>query len=296
MLLDAGNEVNSELLDAAAETSGEIVDAVQDMDFARVWELMWPTIRSIAGAIALFVIGIIAIRIVKKLIKKAFDKNQKLDATVKSFALSAIDIALKVVLLLSVVATLGIEVTSVIAIFGAASFAVGLALQGSLENFAGGVMLLIFKPFKVGDFIEVGDYKGVVHSMSIVATKLDTLDNKRIIIPNSQTSSSSLVNYSTNDRRRVEITVGVDYESDIKQVRKVILDVIESNDNMYSDPAPIVGVVELADSSINFTVKVWVDKEYYYDGLIYLNEEIKHALDRNKIDIPYPHVTVVNKQ
>ena len=290
------------LLDAAQEATSEMAEAVQSIsldtlnsDISTIWDLALPTIKSIAGAILLFIVGIIVIRIVKKAIKKGFDKNKKLDPTVKSFTLSAIDIALKIVLLLSVVATLGVEVTSIIAIFGAASFAVGLALQGSLENFAGGIMLLIFKPFKIGDFIEVGDYKGTVHSMSIVATKLDTLDNKRIVIPNSQTSSSSLVNYSTNSRRRVEITVGVDYESDIKEVRNVILGVINSNDKIYADPAPIVGVVELADSSINFTVKVWVDKEYFYDTLIFLNEEVKMALDRNKIDIPYPHVTVLQK-
>jgi len=291
MLLDASKPATNEMVEAVQSIS---IDTLGD-DINKIWVLALPTIKSLAGAILLFIVGIIVIRIIKKAIKRGFDKNHKLDKTVKSFTLSAIDIALKVVLLLSVVATLGIEITSVIAIFGAASFAVGLALQGSLENFAGGVMLLIFKPFKVGDFVEVGDYKGIVHSMSIIATNLDTLDNKRIIIPNSKTSSSSLINYSTNDRRRVEVTIGVGYESDIKQVRQVIMDVIESNNDIYSDPVPIVGVVELADSSINFTVKVWVDKEVYYNTLIFLNEEIKLALDINKIDIPYPHVTVVQK-
>ena len=283
------------LLDEAQTVSNEMGQALQDGDISRLWELALPTIKSIAGAILLFIVGIIAIRLIKKAIKRGFDKNKKLDATVKSFTLSAIDIALKIVLLLSVVATLGIEVTSIIAIFGAASFAVGLALQGSLENFAGGVMLLIFKPFKVGDFIEVGSYKGTVHSMSIVATKLDTLDNKRVIIPNSETSSSSLINYSTNDRRRVDITIGVGYESDIQATRQVILDVIKANSDIHTDPAPVVGLSELADSSINFAVMVWVDKENYLSTKFYLNEEIKKALDKNEIDIPYPHVTVVNK-
>lgn len=290
------------LLDETQTAENEVVEAVQNIsldkmgaDINRIWDLALPVIKSLAGAILLFIIGMIVIRIIKKALKRGLDKNKKLDKIVKSFALSAIDIALKIVLLLSVVAMMGIEVTSIIAIFGAASFAVGLALQGSLENFAGGVMLLIFKPFKVGDFIEVGDYKGVVHSMTIIATELNTLDNKRIIIPNSQTSSSSLINYSTNDRRRVEVTIGVGYESDIKQTRQVIMDVLESNNNIYADPVPIVGVVELGDSSINFAVKVWVDRAFYYDTLIFLNEEIKMALDRNKIDIPYPHVTVVQK-
>ncbi len=290
------------LLDSTQSTAEEMVETVQNIsldslnsDLSRLWDLALPVITSLAGAVVIFILGIIAIRIIKKALKKGFAKNKKLDPTVKSFALSAIDIALKIVLLLSVVATLGIEVTSVIAIFGAASFAVGLALQGSLENFAGGVMLLIFKPFKVGDFIEVDSYKGTVHSMTIIATKLDTLDNKRVIIPNSQTSSSSLINYSTNPSRRVEITVGVDYASDIKTVRNVILDVLSSNEKIYKEPAPIIGVVELADSSINFTVKVWVNNEDYYSTLIFMNEAIKEALDRNNIDIPYPHVTLVNK-
>ena len=290
------------LLDSTQSAAEEMVETVQNIsldslnsDLSRLWDLALPVITSLAGAVVIFILGIIAIRIIKKALKKGFAKNKKLDPTVKSFALSAIDIALKIVLLLSVVATLGIEVTSVIAIFGAASFAVGLALQGSLENFAGGVMLLIFKPFKVGDFIEVDSYKGTVHSMTIIATKLDTLDNKRVIIPNSQTSSSSLINYSTNPSRRVEITVGVDYASDIKTVRNVILDVLSSNEKIYKEPAPIIGVVELADSSINFTVKVWVNNEDYYSTLIFMNEAIKEALDRNNIDIPYPHVTLVNK-
>ena len=291
MLLDSAQNIGSEMVETVQNISLDTLDK----DISTIWDLALPTIKSLGGAIILFIIGIIAIRIIRKAIKKGFDKNKKLDKIVKTFALSAIDISLKIVLLLSVIATLGIEITSIIAIFGAASFAVGLALQGSLENFAGGVMLLIFKPFKVGDFIEVGEYKGTVESMSIIATKLDTLDNKRIIIPNSKTSSSSLINYSTNDRRRVGVTIGVGYESDIREVRKVILDVIEANSNIYKEPNPIVGVVELADSSINFTVKVWVDKELYYTTLIYLNEEIKMALDRNKIEIPYPHVTVTQK-
>jgi len=290
------------LLDTANTTGNDILQTIQNVnldninqDVSKLWEAAIPLAKSIASAILLFIVGLIVIRIIRKALRKAFDKNQKLDKTVKSFTLSAIDMALKIVLLLSVVATLGVEITSIIAIFGAASFAVGLALQGSLENFAGGVMLLIFKPFKVGDFIELGEYKGTVQSMTIIATKLDTLDNQRIIIPNSKTSSSTLINYSTNKIRRVDITIGVDYESDIQKVRSVIMDVIKANERIYSDPAPIVGVVELADSSINFTVKVWVDKEIYYETLIYLNEEIKMALDKNEIDIPYPHVTVVNK-
>ena len=290
MLLDAANNTN-DMLEAVQNLNMDTLNS----DIKNIWQLALPIIKSLAGAILLFIVGIIAIRIIRKALKKAFDKNKKLDKTVQTFALSAIDIALKIILLLSVIATVGVEITSIIAIFGAASFAVGLALQGSLENFAGGVMLLIFKPFKVGDFIEVGSYKGTVHSMTIIATKLDTLDNQRVIIPNSQTSSSSLINYSTNNTRRVDLTVGVDYESDIKQVREVIMDVINSNENILKDPAPIVGVVELADSSINFTVKVWTENALYYTTLIYLNEEIKMALDRNNISIPYPHMTIVQK-
>ena len=290
MLLDAANNTN-DMLEAVQNLSMDTLNS----DIKNIWQLALPIIKSLAGAILLFIVGIIAIRIIRKALKKAFDKNKKLDKTVQTFALSAIDIALKIILLLSVIATVGVEITSIIAIFGAASFAVGLALQGSLENFAGGVMLLIFKPFKVGDFIEVGDYKGTVHSMTIIATKLDTLDNQRVIILNSQTSSSSLINYSTNNIRRVDLTIGVDYESDIKQVREVIMDVINSNENILKEPAPIVGVVELADSSINFTVKVWTENALYYTTLIYLNEEIKMALDRNNISIPYPHMTIVQK-
>ncbi|MEX1377446.1 MAG: mechanosensitive ion channel family protein [Eubacteriales bacterium] len=290
MLLDAANSTN-DVLKAVQNISMDTLNS----DIKSIWQLTLPIIKSLAGAILLFIVGIIAIRIIRKAVRKAFDKNKKLDKTVQTFALSAIDIALKIILLLSVIATIGVEITSIIAIFGAASFAVGLALQGSLENFAGGVMLLIFKPFKVGDFIEVGDYKGTVHSMTIIATKLDTLDNQRVIIPNSQTSSSSLINYSTNNIRRIDLTIGVDYESDIKQVREVIMEVINSNENILKEPAPIVGVVELADSSINFTVKVWAENALYYTTLIYLNEEIKMALDRNNIEIPYPHMTIVQK-
>lgn len=292
-----------ETIEGAPNVTDEVVEVVKSIqlktlntDLMNLWDVLLPIVKSLAGALLLFILGIIAIRLIKKAMKKSFKKNNKVDKTVATFTLSAVDIALKMLLIVSVIATLGIEITSIVAVFGAASFAVGLALQGSLENFAGGVMLLVFKPFKVGDYIEVDNKSGVVHSMSIISTKLNTFDNKQIIIPNSVTSSSTLVNYTANDRRRVDLTIGVDYDSDIEEVRSVISEVVARNSDIYKDPKPVIGVVELGDSSVNFAVKVWVDKEQYFGTLMYLNEEIKKALDKNNISIPYPHITLVNKK
>ena len=260
-----------------------------------IWEQVLPYLKNVGLAILYLVLGLIFIALVKRTLKRVLTKSKKVDRGLASFVVSAVDISLKALLLVGIIATLGIETTSIVAVLGAASFTVGIALQGSLSNFAGGVMLLLFKPFKVGDYVECQDYGGTVVDMNIFSTILDTFDKKRVIVPNSIMSQGPLTNYTTNATRRVDITVGVDYDSDIDETKKVLAHVITSHSKVLLDPAPLVRVKELAESSINFTAYAWVKTEDYWDVFFDLNEGIKKALDRNSIDIPYPHMTIVNK-
>ncbi len=262
----------------------------------RLWEQILPYIKNVGLAILYLVLGLIFIALVKRTTKRVLNKSTKVDKGLGSFLVSTVDISLKALLLVGIIATLGIETTSIVAVLGAASFTVGIALQGSLSNFAGGVMLLLFKPFKVGDYVECQDYSGTVVDMNIFSTILDTFDKKRVIVPNSIMSQGPLINYTTNETRRVDITVGVDYNSDIDETKKVLTHVLTSHDRVLRDPAPLVRVKELADSSINFTAYAWVKTEDYWDVFFDLNEGIKKTLDRNNIEIPYPHMTIVNKK
>ena len=190
----------------------------------------------------------------------------------------------------------GIETTSLAAVIAAAGLAIGLALQGSLGNFAGGVLIMIFKPFKVGDLIEAQGEIGVVKQIEIFTTKLTGLSNKEIIIPNGSLSNGNIVNYTVEGTRRVDFVFGVDYDSDIKKTKQVLMDVLTSNEKILKDPAPTVAVLELADSSINFAVRPWSKTEDYWTVYFEVMEATKEALDAAGIDIPYPHQVNIKKE
>ncbi len=183
---------------------------------------------------------------------------------------------------------LGVETTSLVAVIGAAGLAVGLALQGSLSNFAAGVLLIIFKPFRVGDFVEVAGAKGMVQEIQIFTTVLHSPDNVRIIIPNSQVTGANIINYTANDRRRVDLVIGISYGDDIAKAKQVITSVLLSDKRVMRDPAPVVAVLGLGDSSVNIAVRPWVKADDYWPTYFDLTENIKVSLEQNGLTIPFP--------
>jgi len=237
---------------------------------------------------------IIGLWIINTLIKVVFKKLSKkdYDVTLISFLKSIIGIALKVMLWITVFSMMGIKMTSFVAVLGAAGLAVGLALQGSLANFAGGVLIMMFRPFKVGDFIEAQGHMGTVHAIQIINTVLKTVDNKTIILPNGSLANSNMVNFSTEATRRVDFSFGIAYEDDFAKAKELITTLIEADNRVLKDPAPFVRVGELADSSVNITVRIWVNAENYWGVHFDLIENVKSNFDKNSISIPYPQTDV----
>lgn len=244
--------------------------------------------------IILLVIGLKIIKAVVNRVKKSMEKKD-VDPTIIQFSTSLAGIILKILLVLALLATVGVEVTSFIAILGAASFAVGMALQGSLANFAAGVILLILRPFKVGDFVELNGLTGVVSSIQVFSTILKTPDNKTVIIPNGNIIGSNIINYSEEDQRRVDFTFGVDYGADIKKVKEVLYDVASSHKLVLKDPDVFIGLAELGDSSVNFAVRAWAKTADYWTVYFDVMEEMKLRLDAEGISIPYPHIQIVKE-
>jgi len=245
----------------------------------------------VIGAVITLAVGFIVISIIRKSLKKTFTKSG-MEETLSRFLESLITISLKVVLVIVVLGMVGVQAASFVAILGALTLAIGFALQGSLSNFAGGILIIIFRPFKVGDYIEEGGREGVVKEIQILNTILTTVDNRTIIIPNGPLASSVVTNYSREETRRVDISVGVSYDASIPQVREALLSVASAHGKVLSDPAPFARVGELADSSVNFAMRVWVNTPDYWDVYFDLTEQVKEELDRRNISIPYPQMDV----
>ena len=238
-------------------------------------------------------IGLWIIKIVNRIITKIFEKNN-VEITLRSFLQSLIGIILKALLLISVASMIGIETTSFIAVLGAAGLAIGLALQGSLANFAGGVLILFFKPFKAGDLIEAEGYLGVVYEIHIFVTILKTLDNERIIIPNGVLSNGIIKNVFIEETRRVDLTFGISYDDDIKQAKSVIKGLLDKDSRILvgEGQEKEIYVSEHADSSVNLLVRVWVNTAEYWPVHFFLLENVKLAFDKEGITIPYPQQDV----
>ncbi|WP_179353105.1 mechanosensitive ion channel family protein [Winogradskyella vidalii] len=249
----------------------------------------------VIGAILIWIIGSWVIKVLLKTAKKAMNKGDY-DESLKKFLSNLLNWILKIILIIVVLGTVGVETTSFAAIIAAAGLAIGLALQGSLGNFAGGVLIMIFKPFKIGDYIQAQGEAGTVKEIEIFTTKLTTPDNKEIIIPNGSLSNGNIVNFSTEATRRVDFTFGVGYDSDIKLTKETIMSVINKHDLILKDPAPAINVSELGDSSINFFTRVWVNKADYWTVNFDVIEQTKEALDAAGIDIPYPHQVEIHKE
>jgi len=241
----------------------------------------------VLGALLVLIIGLWLISWITKIVKKGFKKG-KVDETLIPFLGSLVNWTLKALLLISVASMVGIATTSFIAVLGAAGLAIGLALQGTLGNFAGGVMILLFKPYKLGDLIEAQGYLGVVEEIQIFVTKLRSPQNELIIIPNGAISNGSIKNYSDTGARRVDCTIGISYDSDVKKAREVLMEVMTSHPKVLKDPEPIVMVSNLGDSSVDLAVRPHCPPEDYWDVYFHVYEEGKAALDKAGITIPFP--------
>ena len=239
------------------------------------------------AAIAIFIIGKMVANWLKKFIIRVMTKGG-VDKIIIGFTSSIAYIAMLAFVVVAALGQLGIQTTSFIAILGAAGLAIGLALQGSLSNFAAGFLMIIFRPFKVGDFIEAAGVAGKVNAIHIFTTTLTTGDNKTIIIPNSKIGNDNIVNYSTQPTRRVDLTIGVAYDADLKKVRDILEDIISKDERILKDPPHQIAVSELADSSVNFVVRLWVESADYWNVFFDANETVKIRFDEAGIGIPFP--------
>ena len=238
-------------------------------------------------AIVIFYVGRMGVHLITKGIRKVMTA-QEVDKTLISFVSNLINMILLVIVVIAAVGALGVQTTSFIAVLGAAGLAVGLALQGSLSNFAAGVLIVAFKPYKVGDFIEAGGVSGSVEEVQIFTTVLKSPDNKKVIVPNSQVMAAEIVNYSANDTRRVDLVAGCGYDDDLDKVRRILNEIVSGDERILTDPAPTIAISELADSSVNFVVRPWVKGADYWGVYFDLTEQIKKRFDAEGVSIPYP--------
>lgn len=259
------------------------MDDIIDLISLYALNLLW--------ALLTFFIGKWLAKLAVTLTRKTLEAK-KIDPTIISFLSNVLYAALMVIVVLMAADELGIETTSVIAVLGAATLAIGLALQGSLSNFASGVMLIVFRHFRVGDFIDAGGVMGIVEEIRIFDTTLRTPDNKGIIVPNGQILNGPITNFSAKDTRRMDLVIGVSYDDDVRHVKRVLTEIIEGEALVLKDPAPTIGLLEMADSSVNFAVRPWVKSADYWDVFWRLQETIKIRLDEEGITIPYPQQDV----
>ena len=243
------------------------------------------------AAILILWVGLKIIKFLTNALKKGklFSKMEK---SLQTFLLSFLSVALKCVLFISLASYLGIPMTSLITVLGSAAVAIGLALQGGLSNLAGGVMILFFKPFKVGDYVDTHADSGTVMEISLFYTTLQTVDNRVILLPNGSLVNNPIINYSKLEERRLDMIISVDYATDIDQVKEVITKTILEDERVLKEKDVFVRLTEMADSSLNFAVRVWVKTEDYWPVNFDLKENIKKSLDKNKISIPFPQMDV----
>ncbi|MEP4533419.1 MAG: mechanosensitive ion channel domain-containing protein [Cyclobacteriaceae bacterium] len=272
-----------EQIDSGLSTAQELSEKGLDLAWKYGPDFITALITLLVG---LWIIGIITRTIRKVLTKKGFDPS------LTPFLTTLVNILLKVMLFISVIGMVGVEMTSFVAILGAAGLAVGLSLQGTLQNFASGVMILIFKPFKVGDVIDAAGFLGSVKEIQIFNTIMATPDNRRIIIPNSAIAGNSLTNISAESTRRVDWTFGIGYGDDYDKAKATLLKYIEADERIMKDPAPFIALSALADSSVNIVVRVWVDPADYWGVFFDMNETVYKGFAEEGLNIPFPQMDV----
>ncbi|EMD1178249.1 small-conductance mechanosensitive channel MscS [Vibrio harveyi] len=246
---------------------------------------------NIISALLILFIGNIIVKAVANSVSKVLEKK-KMDKAVVEFVNGLVRYLLFVIVLIAALGRVGVQTASVVAVIGAAGLAVGLALQGSLSNFAAGVLIVAFRPFKSGDYVEIGGVAGSVEAIQIFQTVLKTPDNKMVVVPNSSVIGGAITNYSRHATRRVDLVIGVSYSADLRQTKQVIRDVLEKDERILKDPAIQIGVLALADSSVNFVVRPWCKTADYWDVYFDSTQAIKEALDEAGIEIPFPQMDV----
>ncbi len=253
----------------------------------KVWELVTIYGIKVLAAIVIFVVGRWVAKALSNIIRKMMRKGD-VDQTIRRFVANMAYIVLMVFVVLAALSQLGIQTTSFIAILGAAGLAIGLALQGSLANFAAGFLMILFRPIRVGDYIEGAGTAGTVEEIAIFTTTLVTPDNKTVIIPNGALTGDNIVNWTIKGTRRVDMVMGIGYEDDIDKAKQIMVDVMAQDDRILKDPAPQIAVSELADSSVNFVVRPWAKASDYWGVYMTMMENFKKAFDANGISIPFP--------
>ena len=268
-------------------------------DLSTTWDNLLEMLRTtglefginLVTAIAIFYIGKMIVGLLTRSLRKVMQAHE-IDKTLESFVCNLVRMVLLTFVIIASVSALGIQTTSFIAVVGAAGLAIGLALQGSLSNFASGVLIVLFRPYKVGDWVEAAGVAGTIVEVQILTTVFKTGDNKSIIVPNGQVMNSIIINYSANDQRRVDMVVGVSYDDDLDKVRATLEDLIAADDRILDDPACTIAVAELADSSVNFIVRPWVKSGDYSGVKFDLTEAIKKRFDKEGITFPFPQQDV----
>jgi small conductance mechanosensitive channel len=253
----------------------------------RAWEILPDFGLKILAALAILILGRWIAKLIRKLVERGMQRG-KADPTIISFVANLSYIALLTFVVLAALSQLGVQTTSFIAVIGAAGLAIGLALQGSLSNFAAGFMMIIFRPFVVGDYIEGAGVTGTVEEIKLFTTQLKTPDNRTVIIPNSSLMNNTLTNYTTKGTRRVDMVFGIGYASDIDRAKAILAEILEQDERVLKDPPPTIGVLALADSSVNIACRPWVESGEYFNVLMDLNEIVKKRFDEAGINIPFP--------
>jgi small conductance mechanosensitive channel len=273
----------------------DAVSTAMEFDWNQVWEMVKTQGVdlgiNIALALVIFYVGKVVVSLIVRALGKVMQARE-VDQTLETFLCNFLRMALMVVVIIAAISQIGIQTTSFIAIFGAAGLAVGLALQGSLSNFAAGVLIVLFRPYRVGDFVEAAGISGSVEQVQILTTVLKTPDNKQIIVPNSQIMDSVITNYSANDTRRVDMVVGVSYEDDLDKVHSVLKELVAAEDRILDEPECLIAVSALADSSVNFVIRPWVKTDDYWGVHFDLTEAIKKRFDKEGISFPFPQQDV----
>ncbi|MBV1892111.1 MAG: mechanosensitive ion channel [Gammaproteobacteria bacterium] len=253
----------------------------------------WATLYGVKLIVALliFVVGKWLAKKLSRVVERLMT-SREVDAALVNFTSSLVYYALLIFVVIAALGQVGIQTASFVAIVGAAGLAIGLAMQGSLSNFAAGVLIIIFKPFKIGDFVEMAGVAGVIENIMIFTTEMKTGDNKKVIVPNSSVLGGVITNYSANDTRRIDLVMGIGYNDDIDKAKRVLEEIINADERILKDPAPLIAVSELADSSVNFVVRPWVKSGDYWAVYFALHETVKKRFDQEGISIPYPQQDV----
>ncbi len=277
----------------------QTIDKVVNMDYREFFtgilnDAVWILLKLLL-AVAIYMIGRWIVRRIVQLLDVAFERR-KVDISLRMFVRNAVKVVFTLLLILIVVQTLGVNVTSVIALFSAATLAIGMALSGTAQNFAGGVMILVMKPYRVGDFISAQGQSGTVREIKLFSTVITTGDNQTIFIPNNSIATAIIDNYSTADLRRVDWTIGISYGDDVDAARKALLEILASDTRILAQPAPVVWVAELADSAVNLTVRAWTRNADYWDVFFQNNERFYKRLPEHGINFPFPQVDLHLKQ